>query len=126
MKLFSIILLVFNITCTAIQDQKESLITGEWIEFKTRTVSVDSLTWAGKKLEPSYHVEYGEKGKGRDLTWDELRFSYKLEGDTLRQGNRKFVVQLLTSEELVLRAWDDFSPSNDDRVHYFKRVPKRN
>ncbi|NVK84982.1 MAG: hypothetical protein HWE21_11720 [Cytophagia bacterium] len=123
MRFFSWVLMV--LVANSLQSSKiPKELIGEWKEFKQRTVSGDSLNWVGEMFEPFYHIALQENGEGLDFTTEGMKFRYKLLNDTLYMGNRKYVMDSLSEGTLVLRVWDSFSPSEDDKVHFFNKIIK--
>jgi hypothetical protein len=117
----------------------EARLVGEWLSYRTENFIADKNDFFGKgdSLQTFYSVkeryEFDQNGKGRELTLspDEVfSFDYKVRDSLLSFYDRKYKIEKVTNDTLILAEFDEevlgqtdpnLSTKYQGRVH-FKRV----
>jgi len=104
------------------KDEISNNVIGTWKAYKKTTIEGDSLNFLGEKYSSSMHFSLESKGNGTDLNDPVREFKYSQSGDTLLFGNRYYLINAISKQEMVLREFDPSMPDDPlAYLHYLRR-----
>ena len=134
-----LITIVCLYACSQQKEKKGELLIGEWISFRTESLVANKIDafGVGDSLETFYSVkqrfEFRADGIGRELTLSPNQifpFTWEVKKDILMFYDRKYKIEKITADSLVLSEFDrneieyvDPNPNTpfSQRI-YFKRT----
>lgn len=108
--------------------KSKSSLVGEWVQFKIERIDKPSneldLLGADTLLTIKYHFEFDPDGSGRELTFepDIEEFTYNVDADQLYLGNRRYLIERLTRDTLILLVPDRFEKNKFRERIYFESI----
>lgn len=117
-----IFLILMLIGCNEEKVGNRVTIFGEWKAYKKTTISGDSVNFLGNQFKSNMHFELFSKGLATNLNDPVSDFNYSQFDDTLKFGNRLYIIKSLENDTLLLKEYDPSFP-DDSRayVHHLKR-----
>lgn len=124
---FCLCLIGIALAISACSQSKPNKLIGRWAAVKVELRSGETgenLTWNKQPYPADDTIHFIDERKVFE-TKGYFTSNYRLQGANLFWGNRKFLVEKLTENELVLLADDDPTDSDPFRTYYSK-VKKNN
>ena len=113
------LILFFSTSCNS--QTKEELILGKWIGVKKELKNGETgekYTLDGKPYTNPIVIIFSDDLTGYDEYGGD-EFVYKFENEFIILGNRTYVLELLTDNELVLLEYDKYDPDDEMAIRLF-------
>lgn len=120
---FMLIALLWGQSCSA--QSQEELIIGTWEGTKKELRNGETgekYTLDGKPYKHINKIKFNKDLTGYDI-YEDASFTYSFEDEFFYIGNRTYVLEKLTTDELVIREYDKYTPDDPMAIRlYFKRI----
>ncbi len=118
----SVFLLIIFFNCAFFQIDGSQLL-GVWEAYKKESINNELVESDNIDKSTSYKTTLWFQKEGKGIVIEEsAEFRYNISDDTLKLGNRLYIIEHLSNNQLILRSYNELFPEGDfDSRIYFSR-----